>query len=252
MRMRTLGLAAVLGLGVGCEEDNPTLVGNPDAVVLDSGRREPLPLETGMQITYNATFTRNETGSAEVQGSYRVTLEIVDVEDNGNEQPSTVTFTMRDDSTTMNPDWSRQIDADTWVGRLGPSVDANTVASAGVQMTLDGAPSIPPAPLTPPKELPPPSTYFIDIRDEALIATDWLAQQAGRSPTANPADDEEIGLTLESDGLDEAEIFTLDVKRRRVSLAYRTDGILEELTEVIGDPTSFPRTTTRLFRVEGP
>ena len=252
MRMPTCAAAAALLITAACEDDNPNLVTNPDAVVLDTGGRAPIPLTPGMEITYQATFTRRETAGAEVQGQYRVTLEITDVVDNGNDGPSTVRFTMTDETQTMNPDWSLQIDADSWVGRLGPSVDRDQVDPAPVEMTLDGAPSIPPAALTEPKALPKPSTFFVDIRDESIIAADWTAEQAGRDPRVDISDEGDIGLVLEADGLDEDEIFTLDVKRRRIELTYRTDGILDELTEQIGDPAGFPTTTARLIRAEGP
>jgi hypothetical protein len=235
-----------------CEDDNPNLVTNPDAVVLDTGGRAPIPLAPGLEITYQATFTRFETAAAQVQGQYRVTLTITDVVDNGDDAPSEVSFTMTDETQTMNPDWSRQIDFDSWVGRLGPSVDRDQVDPAPVQMTLDGAPSIPPAPTgTEPKELPKPSTFFIDIRDEAMVAADWSAEQTGRTPQVN-LEPQGSGLILEANGLDEDQIVTHPVEQRRVELTYGTDGILDDLTERIGDPAGFPRTTARLDRVEAP
>lgn len=253
MRMPTCVAAAALLLAAACEDDNPNLVSNPDAVAVDTGGRAPLPLAPGAEITYQATFTRRETAGAEVQGQYRVTLEITDVVDNGNDGPSTVSFIMTDQTATMNPDWSPQIDFDSWVGRLGPSVDSDQVDSAPVELVLDGAPSIPPAATGgAAKQLPKPSTFFVDIRDEGLIGADWTAEQAGRDPRVDISDEGSVGLTLESDGLDEDEIVTHPVERRRVELTYRTDGVLEELTEQIGDPAGFPTTTARLTRVEGP
>ena len=92
--MPTCAAAAALLITAACEDDNPNLVTNPDAVVLDTGGRAPIPLTPGMEITYQATFTRRETAGAEVQGQYRVTLEITDAVDNGNHGPNTVRFTI--------------------------------------------------------------------------------------------------------------------------------------------------------------
>jgi len=234
-----------------CEEDDPTLTQAQDARVPDAGDADPLPLAPGMRFTYFAQLVHRETQNSEFESTYRVTLEITSVDDRASEAPSSLTFTMTDDSTVNAPDWSPAFDFDSWVGRLGPSRDADTVASDPIVLRLDGAPSLPsPAAGGAPKSLPPASTYFIDARRESEIVNDWTATQPGGTADPNPVDPT-IATSLSSDGLDESIAF-FDVKRRSVTLDYTSAGFLDRLSETIGDPTDFPRTTASLTLEEGP
>lgn len=246
-------VAGALALAA-CEEDDPTLSQTRDAVVVDAGDAEPLPLTEGMVFTYETTppgLNRKETQDAEVNGYYRVRIRITNVVDERGAAPSRVSFTMVDETTTDALDWSAAQDFDSWVGRLGPSVRSDdVVVSAPVELVLDGAPSLPEAPSTS-GTLPVPSTFFVDIRDELAIATAWTDTHAARNPAVETADEGDVGLVLRYDGIDDRIQFTTPA-RRSVRLEYTTAGFLRELSEVIGDPAGFPRTSARLELVEGP
>lgn len=261
MPHRTPWLVVALAAIAGCEDDS-TLTVAPDAgPAPDSGDSAgPLPLAAGMEFTYRAILTRARTQDAETSATYRIRLRITEVEDEGTSGPSRLSFSMTDLRDSTNPDWSLQNDFSSWVGRLGPSRDADVVDDAPVEMVLDGAPELPPAPEStrdPAKVLPVASTFFVDIRNEAALGTAWEAANAGRDTAVSLRDDGAIGATLVAEGPDDGVQFH-DEQRRRIELEYTVSGFLQGLSETVGPPRgqaldgTSARTTGELFLEEGP
>jgi hypothetical protein len=252
--MKRLVLLLVL---CACEE-TPNLAQVMDSGVVRDAGDEPLgalPIQVGDQFTYRGTLTRREGGGAtdETQSQYRITVVVTDVVDRGDEGPSEVSYTMsQDDAFPADGRWSLSDDRDSWVGRLGPSIDTDVVSTEEATLTLVGAPTPPPAPgAVNPKTLPPAALFFVDLRFVDDLVADWLAAQDGQSPTANPQGGFGAALILESNGADPDVARHQGSQQRRVSLRYDENGVLLRLSEDIGffaDDAAFPDTTAELDR----
>lgn len=240
-------------ISIGCGED-VIGTGREDAGIgpADMGTGAPLELKVGDTFNYRAILTYRETAGAERNASYTMTVRIETVDDRG-PGSSSLTFKVTE-FTVDNDDWDMVRDYDSWVSRLGPSLDTDDVSMDPATEMLADVPEIPPAPSAQnPKLIPAGGTFFLDPRNMETIRTAWAAAHTGQMPQAGDPAQNGGFYRLAFSGPDESIVYyPADSRLRSIGLDYNTKGFLRRLDETIGDPTDPPAATCRLELISGP
>ncbi len=237
----------------GCEDD-PFTMARADTGVLpmDGGTNGPLALEVGMTFRYQGVLTTRLSAQEEHNSTWLMTVTIDAVDDQG-AAASSVTFSAGD-VTTSDDDWAPTDDFDSWVGRLGPSQQEDTVSSAPVLSMLTSPPTIPGRPgRGGVKTLPVPGTFFLDMRDIDAIRAAWAQDHADNRPRVGDPSDNAGRWVFEMDGEDPT-VFYYPSKERKIRIEYDPRGFMQRIEENLGDPDrqTPPYAFNRISLMSGP